>query len=414
MRSLLLALTLAAAACGGKTNRVEIPRQPEGAPPPPETALQGSKEKTFELEPLRIDVVQGEGGKLESKAYDARTLLDDGNDALMQKRFDEALAAYDHLLADFPDSKLVVPALYNAGLALEGKRDFGGAADRYRKLMTVAPKESTDYLDAQFRLGRVLVEVAQHVEVEKVFTDILERNDLHPGDRIEALAWLGVAQIEQKDYTAAEDTLRRALAFYREVSATEHFESTYFIAMVQYHLAEIPDRQFREIPLRYPEEQLRVDLEQKSQRFLLAQDRYVKTVEHKDPYWATRAVFRVAEMYKEFWDAWMSVPIPTDLNAEEAKEYVKQVNEEPQLKRLLEKALLYHERNVTMARNANLTTEWSTASKQRAEEMKQVIARIQRGDYITPGPAAASVGAVSGGAGGTTGPTEYIPARVEL
>ena len=34
-------------------------------------------------------------------------------------------------------------------------------------------------------------------------------------------------------------------------------------------------------------------------------------------------------MYKEFWDEWMAVPIPADFNPEEAKEYVKQVNEEP-------------------------------------------------------------------------------------
>ncbi len=417
---LLLPLAALLAGCPKSGPSVKTPTPtpiptpiPTATPEPdPETPTPETPVRTVELEPLRIDVVETDKG-LSATVYDARTLLDDGNDALMQRRFDEALAAYDHLLTDFPDSKLALPAIYNAGLALEGKRDFGGAADRYRRLMTLSTRDSVDYLDAEFRLGRVLVEVAQYTEVEKVFAHILERDDLVPADRIEALAWQGQAQVAMKDYVAAEETLRSALAFYRSVQATDPIDTTYFAAMCQYFLAEIPDRQFREVPLRYPETQLAKDLEHKSQRFLLAQDRYVKAVEYKDPYWATRAVHRIGVMYKEFWDAWMAVPIPADFNDREAKEYIKQVNEEPQLRKLLEKALLYHERNINMARNANLSTEWSESSKVQAEGVRRLIAAIQRGEYVTPGPEAAKAGAIEPSPGAAA-PSDYIPGRVEL
>src|SRR5687768_14709280 len=109
----LLLVSVLLAACGGT---------PKGGTTPVAKADDpGAKPvKTIELEPLRIDVVDGPDGP-RAEAYDARMLLEEGNDALMQRRFDEALEKYQHLATDFPDSALVLPALYNSGLALEGK-----------------------------------------------------------------------------------------------------------------------------------------------------------------------------------------------------------------------------------------------------------------------------------------------------
>src|SRR5437762_5496935 len=120
------------------------------------------------------------------------------------------------------------------------------------------------------------------------------------------------------------------------------------------------------------------DVEQKSQLFLMARDRYVKTVELKDPTWATAAVFQMASMYKEFWDQWMAVPVPAEFGAAEAKEYVKQVNEEPQLRQMLEKSLYFHEKNVAMARDAHVSTGWSQQSDVAAEEIRKLLAQQQR------------------------------------
>src|SRR5688572_31491948 len=145
MRPLLL-LVLSACASRAAAPRATLPTAPPA--------------KTIELEPMRIDVVSTERGP-ETRAYDARSLLDDGNAHLVLHRYDEALAAYDHLLADFPDSRLVVPALFNAGQALEGKEDWKGAADRYRRLLEAAPpseETKVDRKNASFRLAAVLAE----------------------------------------------------------------------------------------------------------------------------------------------------------------------------------------------------------------------------------------------------------------
>jgi tetratricopeptide (TPR) repeat protein len=412
-----LALLLVAACTprpGGPTVRTPV-TQPAGAPASapataePDPAAPG---KVYTFEPLRIDILGGD----QVRTYDARALLEEGNEALMDGRYDEALAAFDHLLADFPDSKMVPAALYNAGLALEGKQDYTGACDRYRKILALVPATSADSLDASFRLGSALAEIGQFGESQAVFEKALERDDLSPTNRIEALARLGYALLSQQDYAGAEEVLRQALAYHRDLGAEgEHLDNTYFVAMCQFYLAEIPHRQFRALPLRYPQAQMERDLEQKSQLFLLARDRYIKVVSYRSPYWATDAVYQIGLMYQEFWDDWMAVPVPADLDPEAAKLYVEEVNKHPELRRLLERALLYHQRNVAMAKGGNVTTVWSAASVAAAEEVRKLIARLDQGQLVTPGSGNARTQAFDpSSVGGSAVSADYIPARVDL
>jgi tetratricopeptide (TPR) repeat protein len=396
----LVALLVLASACGGAASST----RPTTPKPPP---------KTVELEPLLVEVGDPATGG-EVRGYDARNLLDDGNDALIQRRFDEALAAFDNLLRDFPGSKLAVAAQYNAGLALEGKRDWAGAAERFRRVLATGrdPEHREDFVNAHFRLGAVLAEIEQFAESARVLEQVLERTDLPPDHRIEALARLGYALVETKDYAAGEEVLRKAIAYHREVQGTHRLDSTHFVAMAQFYLAMIPHRQFGAVPLRYPEQQMSRDLDQKSQLFLLARDRYIKVVDYKDAQWATAAVYQVAHMYKEFWDAWMAVPIPAELNATEAKEYVRQMNQEPNLKKLLEKSLLFHERNIAMAESVRAATQWSRLSIEEAETVRKIIARQSSGDLVEPGVAPAPAAGPKDSP--PAGSRVYFPARREL
>lgn len=409
---LVLLASLVATACASRPAAPTTPDTPTSQPV-------AAAPKTIELEALRIEV----GGGQEPKIFDARNLLDDGNDALMLRRWDAALQSFEQLVHDFPDSQLVPSALYNAGLALEGKDDMIGAADRYRQVVTRAGALPIAR-DARFRLAAVLAEAQKFADATTVLEEILKATDLTAPDRIEALARLGYVLIEQKDYVGAEEVLRSALAFHRDVSARERVDDLQFVAMCQYYLADIAHRQFLDVPMRYPEAQLSRDVDQKSELMLLARDRYIKTVDFKHAYWATAAVFQIGLMYKEFWDAFMAVPIPTDLDPNAIDAYVKAVNKEPQLRKLMEKSLLYHERNLAMAKNANLSTVWSEASAQGAETARKVLGRQDKGELLRPGtPHAADLAAgltpqtgntPAGAPESASGPPEYVPGRFDL
>ena len=410
MRVVCLAVLLAAACAHRSTS-------PSGTPASPAAggATGTPKPKVIELEPLRIDVA-APGGR--STVYDARSLLEDGNDALMQRHYDQAPGSYDHLLRDFPDSRLVLPALYNAGLALEGKEDFGGAAAKYREVIGRGQKQKgldpETVKDAQFRLGAVLAESQGWGEAGTVFETVLDRNDLTPSERVEALARLGYILVEAKDYAGAEEILRSALAYHRQIQGTEKLDTDYYVAMCQYYLADIAHRQFNDVPLRYPEEQLGKDVDWRSELMLLARDRYIKTVDYKNAFWATAAVYQIGLMYKEFWDAFMSVPIPTNLKPVEVKAYVEEVNKEPQLRKLLEKSLLYHQRNLEMAKNANVQTIWVDASIQGADAARKILAKQQKGELITPGKPAGKIEALDPVLDADKPGTDYLPSRLDL
>jgi hypothetical protein len=215
--------------------------------------------------------------------------------------------------------------------------------------------------------------------------------------------------------------LRSALDFYRQTVAVQQLESNYFAAMAQYQLAVIVHRQFEAVPLRYPEEQMGKDLEQKSELFLLAQGRYHKVIdEYPNEYWITASAFQIGLMYEEFWDDWMMVPMPAGLSAAAAKEYVKLLNELPALRALLEKSLEVHEKNVLVARRNGIQTGWVAESSRHAARVKDLLNRQSKGELFMPGKLAADPArslkpddpGTGSGEGGEQG--DYIPTRTNL
>ena len=158
--------------------------------------------RTIALEPMRVEVVRHPNGRDDVVAYDARDLFDQANTALSGKNYDLALSLYDRMLQAFPDSALVPPALYNAGLALEGKGDTGGAIRRYLDVASRAPG-TRDALDAEVRAGAVMTEAGRLHEAQALFDKVLARTNLADGDRVELLARRGYAEVEMKDYAHA-------------------------------------------------------------------------------------------------------------------------------------------------------------------------------------------------------------------
>ncbi|MBI4512426.1 MAG: tetratricopeptide repeat protein [Deltaproteobacteria bacterium] len=408
----LLAISGVVLACGPKQG------SPLRTHPPVEASAQASSESegagsVIHLEPLRIDVSPGPGG--EARVYDARTLLEEGNESLVQGQYDVALQQYDRLVRDFPGSSLIPAALYNAGLASEGKGDFTTAAERYRNAIERIPPGSRDSLDAHYRLGAVLAELRQFADSSRIFESVLDHENLSVQDRMEALARLGYALVELGDFSGAEEVLRGGIKFRRDLRPDEALDSPYFVAMCQYYLGDIPRRQFEAIPLRLPAQQLDLDIEQKSELFLLARDRYMKTVEYGDPNWGTAAVFQIGTMYREFWNDFMAVPVPPDLTGQEVDAYVKLVNENQELRRLLEKSILYHERNIAMSKRARVDSPWTEASLVAVEEVLRIVAGQQKGEYIRPGtPTQRRETNAGAGTGPATRPDDYIPARLNL
>ncbi len=337
---------------------------------------------TIEMEPMKIEVVRSPEGK-HVEAFDAATLFEQAGEALNAQRFTEAAAAYDRLIKDFPDSRYELAARYNAGLALEGVRDWSGAVARYRGLVEKHP-DSRDALDALFRMGGCYAELANWAASAEVFAQVLAHKDLSLGDRVEAMGRRGLAQYNMKDAVAAEHTFRDALRYYKENEEVERLDSDFFLALCHYYLAEISHDQFRAAPVRLPEKQMKADLEAKAQLLIVTQARYVDVARVRNPAWATAAGYQMASLYKEFYDALMTAPVPPELSAEAKQVYVEELRKT--IEPLLRKAIHAHELTQQVAERNGIDNEWVRKS---SEQMAQLRALLAPPDPNAPAPSPA-------------------------
>lgn len=393
--------------CGGakKNGAGTTPTKPNAAAPSKPSTLTPAKPKTIDLDPVRVKVIRKGKGEPDVVVYDARSLLDEGAAALVKGKLDLALARFKRLVDDFPKSRLVGPALFNSGLAFEGKGNYDKAIKMYRELLRVRPK-GRDAIDAQARLAGVLAELERwrlaKVELEK----LLARNDLRHADRVEAMSRLTFVLVEQKSYARAEKLAAEAIRYAAGVRGVAHFESDYYIAMAHYYLAQIPHRQARALPLRMPDAQMKKDIAAKRKLLLMAYDRYVETLRVKHAYWATAAGYQMSQMFKEFWDDMVLAPIPADLGPRKARIYAEEVHKKGL--EFLKKALTGHTRNIELAAAFRTSTSWSQASKVRANQIAAILARETAGELVIPKRSKTVP------KGGAVPASKYVPGRRNL
>jgi tetratricopeptide (TPR) repeat protein len=321
------------------------------------------------MEPMRVEVVRA-GGARRVEAYDAGSLFAEGGALLSAHDFDGAVALYDRLLRQFPDSRYAPAALYNAGLAEEGKGDFAAAAGRYKTLSERFP-ETTDGRDGLFRLGGVYAELKDWPGSAAVFERVLSSQDLTFADRIEALARKGLAHYEQGDLDRTEATMRQALDVYQKEAALERLDTVFFLGMAHYYVAAVAHARCQQVPVRLPEKQMAADLNEKARLLLLAQDEYVATIRVRDPHWATAAGYQVGALYTQFHDALLAAPIPPELDAEARQIYVEELRKT--LRPLIEKAVGVFEKTVLMAERVGVRNDWVRKTGEELETLRRLL-----------------------------------------
>jgi tetratricopeptide (TPR) repeat protein len=301
---------------------------------------------------------------------DPALLFEQAGAAYQDKRYTEAAERYDAIATEFGESRWAAPSLYNAGLALEAAGDAAGACERYRRLIARGAPAG-DVLDAQFRLGGVHEQTRNFAAAADVFAQVLTRADLTVSDHVEAAARRGAAQVNLRDFGAAERTLREALAFAAAHASEERLDTDYFLGMTAYYVGEIAHEQYRLLPVRLPEKQLAADLAAKARMLLVAQARYLDAMRVKNADWATAAGFQIASLYREFYDDLVGAPVPPSLSGEAREVYEEEVKK--QVRPLLRKAISVHERNVLLGERTGVKNEWVKRSNDQLDELKKLL-----------------------------------------
>jgi tetratricopeptide (TPR) repeat protein len=320
----------------------------------------------IEMEPLHFEA---HDGKVE--IADPAALFERAGAQFNEKDFAGAANSYDELVRKYPDSRFVVPSLYNAALSLENAGDFDAASERYRTLIARGTPP-TDVLDAQFRLGALHASRNNWAAAAQVYVDILDRKDLTASDRVEAMARRGVAQFNLKDLVAAERTLREQQALVKKIGDSERLDTDYFVAEAAYYLAEVTHEQYRLLPVRLPEKRMYEDLEAKARMLKLAQVRYLDCMRVNNAEWTTAAGYQFALLYRELYDDLVGAPVPSQLNGEAREVYLEEVKKK--VRPLLEHAIHFHERNVMAGQFAGLSQgDWVRKSNEQLEQLRRLL-----------------------------------------
>jgi cellulose synthase operon protein C len=386
----LLGSILWVGACAGSSR---------GAPSP-----RPARVTSVDVEPMRVEVARGAGGT-QIEVFDARELFDRAGVALADDRYDEALALYDRLVASFPDSQLVAPALFNAGLALEAKGAMDAAVVRYLEVNRRSGA-TRHGLDATIRAGAVTAELRRWSDALHLFDQLLARRDLTAADRLEVQARRGYVLVEAGRDVEAESALNAALELAQRGARGQPGTLRYFIAMARYYLAEIPRRQADAVRLDLPDDRLESGLETKAKLVLLAQRRFEDTIRQGDLYWATAAGYQLGAMQQEMWRALNAAPVPRHLAADAAAIYSAEVH--ALARAHLDKALAAHVMNRKVADHHGAQTPWSDASGERIIALTDLIAREASGPS---GAAVPPSGGFVGPRRSGAGPPPPSPAR---
>jgi TolA-binding protein len=355
---------------------------------------------TYEMEPMKITAVSGADG-VHVEAYDAAELFEEASKALSEKRFDDAIGVYDRLLREFDDARYARAAIYNAGLAHQGKKDWPGALRRFQTLASRYP-QSTDAKDALFQEGATYAEVENWPASVQVFVQILERPDLTADDRLEALARRGFAQFQLHDMDTAERTFQSAVSYFHQVEADERLETDFYLALAQYHLGQVNHERFRAVPLRLPERQMGLDLDEKARLLLVSQRQYIDTIKLGNAEWAAASGFQIGSLYEELYDAFVKAPVPPELQlaTPEAKEKLDIYNAElrKKIRILLEKSVRTHEANLLMMERMGVRSEWRDKSKLAFAKLQTLLDPSGTAGGPLPASPASSAGSSVGGA----------------
>jgi TolA-binding protein len=313
----------------------------------------------LDMDPIKIEATtEADGIRIE--AFDAPELFEYAGKALSDKKWDESIRSYQKLLNNFPDSPYARPSFYNMGLAEIGKKDWPAAIDSFKTLVDKYPSHA-DAKDSLFQLGACYAEQGNWPASAEVFARVLERSDLNADDRIEAIARRGFAQFNLNDLDTAEKTFRAAMTFKQKIETEERLSTDFYLAFSQYHIGQIFHLRFRKAELRLPEAQLDRDLEEKAHLLLTAQRAYIDTIKFGNPGWASAAGFQVGSLYEELYDAFMSVPVPPELDTEAKQVYQEELNKKIRI--LLEKSLRWQRENLLMIERLGVTTDWAEKSK---------------------------------------------------
>ncbi len=324
----------------------------------------------IQMEPLVILVKPDPITGLET--FNAYQLLQEGNSLFQQQKYELAIKIYDRIITLFDDSEHLAMAYLNKALALENLKKYSEAITIY-EIFTQRFQTHEDYIFAKFRLATSYAADNNWTRSVEIF-DELSKMKLDTQDYIEAVVSMNLGLYMLRYYEIAESGFAQIVHQYEDNSAQNSPVIRFQLAQAFYYLGEIYQQYFEASKINLPDgkndEEIQQQLESKCQFLLRAQTNYIKAIRQGNFEWATRAGFRIGNLYETFYNQLKTMPKPSELSEEQHQVYFEELLKKIAV--LIRKAIKIYERSIDMAKRVGVQNEWV----QKTEENLRMLEKV--------------------------------------
>ncbi|MDB4944924.1 MAG: hypothetical protein JWP97_4458 [Labilithrix sp.] len=240
----------------------------------------------------------------------AKELLAKGEKALLAQQWQEAVDAFEALLAGEPSAANDPQVLFDLAVAYEGLGQREKARARYREVVRRFPADANarNALVREVSLDAHLEDWASLGEAGEM---ILARKDIDPAEKMLGLGARGLSKVQAGDETAGNRAIQQGLELMDETRYGATGQLPVAAAMIKYANGELRKLRSEKISLSPPGPDFVTRLEMRCMFLLEAQSSYADAIRAVDPQWAAMSGYRVGEMYRTLHHDLMMIP-PTD------------------------------------------------------------------------------------------------------
>ncbi len=221
---------------------------------------------------------------------------------------------YERIVKLYPESKDAEAALYNASIFYAKAGAWADAVRANNKYIEKYPQnpESKDLL---FENARYYLKLNDLAAANRIYNDFAQN---YPNDprTIEAFYRRGEYYFERGQYNLARQEFQKAIAKSEEFARIGKDPNLYYAAEAYFKLGEIEYKEFQDIKLTYPEATLRAQLKRKKDKLLATVDAFTKVIK-LGSIRGFEAMYRVAEAYEKFAEAIADQELPPNLTEDQ-------------------------------------------------------------------------------------------------
>ena len=301
----------------------------------------------------------------------AKELLANGERALLAQRWQEAVDAFEAVLAGDAAAANDPQVIYDLALAYEGLGEREKARARYREVVRRFPADP----NARNALVRE-VSLDAHLEdwpaLGQAGEMILARKEIDAAERMLGLGARGLSKIQAGDETAATRAIQQGLELMDETRYGATGQLPVAAAMIKYANGELRKFRSEKISLNPPGSDFVLKLEMRCMFLLEAQSSYADAIRSVDPQWAAMSGYRVGEMYRTLHHDLMLIP-PTEKAKTESDKQLFYGIMHVRYRVLLEKGMEMMKRTLALGEKTGVGAAWMKRAETLKVEMDQAL-----------------------------------------